>query len=120
MHEEGAPQGGTGTCIREAPRRPGSRAGVETAARSGLENDSTSRPKTAVSLAPDKPSLAVLPFNNLSGDVEQEFFADGLTEDIITTLSKLAGLRVIARNSSFVYKGRAVDIREAANQLGVR
>ena len=68
----------------------------------------------------DKPSIAVLPFSNLSGDPEQEFFADGLVEDIITTLSKLAGLRVIARNSTFVYKGQAVDIREAARQLGVR
>jgi adenylate cyclase len=66
------------------------------------------------------PSIAVLPFTNMSGDPEQELFADGLVEDITTTLSKLAGLRVIARNSSFVYKGRAVDVREAANQLGVR
>ena len=56
----------------------------------------------------------------MSGDAEQEFFCDGLVEDIITTLSKLAGLRVIARNSTFVYKGRSVDVREAAKQLGVR
>jgi adenylate cyclase len=69
---------------------------------------------------PDKPSIAVLPFQNMSGDPEQEFFCDGLVEDIITTLSKLTGLRVIARNSTFVYKGRSVDIREAAKQLGVR
>jgi len=69
---------------------------------------------------PDKPSIAVLPFQNMSGDPEQEHFCDGLVEDIITTLSKLAGLRVIARNSTFVYKGRSVDIREAAKQLGVR
>jgi adenylate cyclase len=68
---------------------------------------------------PDRPSIAVLPFDNISGDPEQEYFADGLVEDIITTLSKLAGLRVIARNSSFVYKGRTVDIREVAKQLGV-
>ena len=68
----------------------------------------------------DKPSIAVLPFQNMSGDAEQEYFCDGLVEDIITTLSKLAGLRVIARNSSFVYKGRSVDVREAAKQLGVR
>ncbi|HSF94772.1 MAG TPA: adenylate/guanylate cyclase domain-containing protein, partial [Thermohalobaculum sp.] len=65
------------------------------------------------------PSIAVLPFANMSGDPEQEHFADGLVEDIITTLSKLAGLRVIARNSSFVYKGQAVDIREVAVKLGV-
>ena len=62
----------------------------------------------------------MLPFQNMSGDPEQEHFCDGLVEDIITTLSKLAGLRVIARNSSFVYKGRSVDMREAAKQLGVR
>ncbi len=69
---------------------------------------------------PDKPSIAVLPFQNMSGDAEQDYFCDGLVEDIITTLSKLDGLRVIARNSSFVYKGRPVDVREAAQQLGVR
>jgi TolB-like protein/class 3 adenylate cyclase/Flp pilus assembly protein TadD len=69
---------------------------------------------------PDKPSIAVLPFQNMSGDSEQDFFCDGLVEDVITTLSKLAGLRVIARNSTFVYKGRSVDVREAAKQLGVR
>ena len=62
----------------------------------------------------------MLPFANLSGDPEQEHFADGLVEDIITTLSKLAGLRVIARNSSFLYKDQAVDIREVAKQLDVR
>jgi len=71
-------------------------------------------------MLPDKPSIAVLPFQNMSGDPEQDYFCDGLVEDIITTLSKLAGLRVIARNSTFVYKGRSVDIREAARQLGVR
>ncbi|MEO3430825.1 adenylate/guanylate cyclase domain-containing protein [Pelagibius sp. CAU 1746] len=65
------------------------------------------------------PSIAVLPFAIMSGDPEQEYFADGLVEDIITTLSKLAGLRVIARNSTFVYKGQAVDIRTVAKQLGV-
>jgi adenylate cyclase len=68
----------------------------------------------------DIPSIAVLPFANISGDPEQEYFADGLVEDIITTLSKLDGLRVIARNSTFVYKGQAVDIRAAARQLGVQ
>jgi adenylate cyclase len=72
------------------------------------------------SQTPERPSIAVLPFQNMSGDPEQEHFCDGLVEDIITTLSKLAGLRVIARNSSFVYKGRSVDVREAAKILGVR
>jgi adenylate cyclase len=68
----------------------------------------------------EQPSIAVLPFQNMSGDSEQDYFCDGLVEDIITTLSKLGGLRVIARNSTFVYKGRSVDVREAAKQLGVR
>ena len=80
----------------------------------------TGAPEEVSPAATEMPSIAVLPFTNLSGEPEQEVFADGLVEDIITTLSKLAGLRVIARNSSFVYKGRAVDIREAAKQLGVR
>ena len=75
---------------------------------------------SATFASPDRPSIAVLPFQNMSGDAEQDYFCDGLVEDIITTLSKLAGLRVIARNSSFVYKGRSVDVREAAKQLGVR
>ncbi|MFO1035986.1 MAG: adenylate/guanylate cyclase domain-containing protein [Geminicoccaceae bacterium] len=69
---------------------------------------------------PELPSLAVLPFAAVAGDAEQEAFADGLVEDIITTLSKLAGLRVVARNSTFVYKGQAVDIREVGRRLGVR
>jgi adenylate cyclase len=66
------------------------------------------------------PSIAVLPFSNMSGDPAQDYFADGLVEDIITTLSKLSGLRVIARNSTFVYKGRAVDVREIGRELDVR
>ena len=66
------------------------------------------------------PSIAVLPFSNMSGDPEQDYFADGLVEDILTTLSKLSGLRVIARNSTFVYKGRAVDVRAVGRELDVR
>jgi adenylate cyclase len=85
----------------------------------GAPQPPTSRP-LVVPVPSDKPSIAVLPFQNMSGDPEQEHFCDGLVEDIITTLSKLAGLRVIARNSSFVYKGQSVDIRDAAKQLGVR
>jgi adenylate cyclase len=69
---------------------------------------------------PDKPSVAVLPFTNMSGDPEQEFFADGMTEDIITGLSRLKWLFVIARNSTFTYKGKAVDVRQVAGELGVR
>lgn len=69
---------------------------------------------------PDKPSIAVLPFTNMSGDPDQEFFADGMTEDIITGLSRLKWLFVIARNSTFTYKGKAVDVRQVAGELGVR
>ena len=68
---------------------------------------------------PDKPSIAVLPFQNLSGDPEQEYFADGMSEDIITALSRIPNLVVIARNSTFVYKGRAVDIRQIGRELAV-
>jgi adenylate cyclase len=69
---------------------------------------------------PDKPSIAVLPFANMSGDPEQEYFADGVSEDIITAISKLHWFFVIARNSSFVYKGKAVDVKQIGSQLGVR
>src|SRR5665213_924900 len=69
---------------------------------------------------PEPPSIAVLPFNNMSGDPEQEYFSDGITEDIITDLSKIGGLLVIARNSSFTYKGRSVDVRNVGRELGVR
>jgi adenylate cyclase len=69
---------------------------------------------------PDKPSIAVLPFENMSGDPEQEFFADGMAEEIITALSRYRWFFVIARNSSFTYKGRAVDVTQVAKELGVR
>jgi adenylate cyclase len=69
---------------------------------------------------PDKPSIAVLPFGNLSGDPEQEYFADGIAEDIITALSRYPSLFVIARNSCFTYKGRAVDVKQVGRELGVR
>ena len=69
---------------------------------------------------PDKPSIAVLPFQNMSGDPEQEYFADGIAEDVLTTLSKIQELMVIARNSSFVFKGQTRDIREIGRTLGVR
>lgn len=77
------------------------------------------RPATALTL-PDKPSIAVLPFTNMSGDPEQEYFADGVVEDIITALSRMTWLFVIARNSSFTYKGKAVDIKQVGRELGVR
>jgi TolB-like protein/Tfp pilus assembly protein PilF len=69
---------------------------------------------------PDKPSIAVLPFENMSGDPEQAYFSDGIAEDVITDLSKISGLFVIARNSAFVYRGKAVEIRRVASELGVR
>ena len=69
---------------------------------------------------PDKPSIAVLAFNNMSGDPEQDYFADGVVEDIITALSRFKALFVIARNSSFTYKGRAVDVKQVGRELGVR
>jgi adenylate cyclase len=69
---------------------------------------------------PDKPSIAVLPFTNMSNDPEQEFFADGIAEDIITALSRYSSLFVIARNSCFTYKGRAVDVKAVGRELGVR
>ena len=84
------------------------------------------RPSTAraplqpVLALPDKPSIAVLPFQNMSGDPEQEYFADGIAEDVLTTLSQIQELVVIARNSSFVFKGQARDIREIGRILGVR
>ena len=69
---------------------------------------------------PDKPSIAVLPFQNISGDPEQEYFADGVVEEIITALSRFRHLFVIARNSTFTYKGRAVDVKQIGRELGVR
>ncbi len=75
---------------------------------------------SAASPLPDKPSIAVLSFQNMSGDAEQEFFTDGITEDLITDLSKVSGLFVIARNSSFVYKGRPAKVQDIGRDLGVR
>jgi TolB-like protein len=69
---------------------------------------------------PDKPSIAVLPFTNMSGDPEQQYFIDGVTEDIITELSRFRQLFVIARNSSFQYRGKDVDIKRLGRELGVR
>ncbi len=75
---------------------------------------------TPVLALPDSPSIAVLPFRNLSGNVEQDYFADGIVEDIITALSRIRWLFVIARNSSFTYKGRTVDEKQVGRELGVR
>jgi adenylate cyclase len=80
-----------------------------------------SNPESSVGLAlPDKPSVAVLPFTNMSGDAEQEYFADGIAEDIITGLARTKWLFVIARNSSFAYKGKSLDVKQVGHELGVR
>jgi TolB-like protein len=78
------------------------------------------RPESHAISLPDKPSIAVLPFTNMSGNPDQEYFADGMVEDIITALSHMRWLFVIARNSSFTYKGRAVDVKQVGRELGVR
>lgn len=95
--------------------------GARTPAPSAAQAEPVKREESLPRLAlPDKPSIAVLPFQNMSGDTEQEYFADGMVEDIITGLSRIKWLFVIARNSSFVYKGKAVDIRQVGRELGVR
>jgi adenylate cyclase len=87
----------------------------------GKAVDSTGEPETTTSLPlPDKPSIAVLPFSNMSGDPEQEFFADGITEDILTELSRFRDLFVISRTSAFTYKGKALNIQDVARELGVQ
>jgi adenylate cyclase len=89
------------------------------AARTGAHGAPTEKISATPQL-PDKPSIAVLPFENLSGDPEQDYFADGLVDDIITALSRFSALFVIARNSSFTYKGKMVDIKQVGRELGVR
>ena len=96
--------------VREGDRPSGAAAGSDSSVES-------SKPALAL---PDKPSIAVLPFENMSGDPEQEYFADGMVEEIITALSRFKWLFVIARNSSFTFKGKAVDIKEVGRRLGVR
>jgi len=81
--------------------------------------DTAKTPQPSMAL-PDKPSIAVLPFQNISGDPDQEYFTDGMVEDIITGLSRINWLFVIARNSSFAYKGKAIDIKQVGRELGVR
>jgi TolB-like protein len=108
------------TIARKGFRFVGKVSGENAAA----ESSSTWPTPTSVSVPsltpPDRPSIAVLPFQNLSGDPEQEYFADGIVEDIITALSRMRWLFVIARNSSFTYKGRSVDVKQVGRELGVR
>jgi adenylate cyclase len=95
--------------------------GVATQAKPPIQPPPTELEKLSAPLAlPDKPSIAVLPFQNMSGDPEQEYFSDGITEDIITALSRLRWFFVIARNSTFAYKGKGIDIKRLGNELGVR
>ena len=84
------------------------------------EKTQTTSPTKPTLELPDKPSIAVLPFDNMSGDPEQEYFSDGITEDIITELSRFSSLFVIARNSSFAFKGQSIDVKSIARELGVR
>ena len=85
-----------------------------------INRDTRVAPSASVQIDSQKPSIAVLPFDNLSGDPQQEYFADGITEDLTTDLSRISGLFVVGRNSSFSYKGRSVDLRTVAAELGVR
>jgi TolB-like protein len=107
--------GGT-SHVLTVPGRGYRLVGVEPVRERGV---SAARPRPGLT-APDKPSIAVLPFVNLSGDPDQEYFADGIAEEIIVGLSRMRWLFVIARNSSFTYKGRNVDVKEVGQQLGVR
>jgi adenylate cyclase len=77
-------------------------------------------PQSRAFALPDKPSIAVLPFTNMSGDPQQEYFSDGITDDLITDLSRLPGLFVIARDSTFTYKGKAAKPQEVSKELGVK
>jgi TolB-like protein/cytochrome c-type biogenesis protein CcmH/NrfG len=92
--------------------------GLDSAQAAGPQGDEIHQSRSALPL-PDRPAIAVLPFINMSGDPEQEYFSDGISEDIITALSKLRWFFVIARNSSFVYKGKAVHMKQVAEELGV-
>src|SRR5262249_16742283 len=89
--------------------------------RIGLDGSpSTTAIGSAALPLPDKPSIAVLPFQNMSADTEEEYFADGMVEEIITALSRIRWLFVIARNSTFTYKGQAIDVKHVGRELGVR
>jgi TolB-like protein len=120
-----------GALRRALGEEPGGAAWIETLSRRGYRfigpvvtevfDLAATRPELASAFAiPDKPSIAVLPFQNMSGDPDQNYFADGIVEEIITALSRFQQLFVIARNSSFAYKGRAVGVKQIGRELGVR
>jgi TolB-like protein len=107
--------------IRTVPRKGFRFVGIVTSAAANVSDAPASDVATPMPLPlPEKPSIAVLPFQNMSGDPEQEYFADGMVEEIITALSRFRELFVIARNSTFTYKGRAVDVKQVGGELGVR
>ena len=107
--------------IRTVPRKGFRFVGVVTCEAENVKDVRGSTATTPKPLPlPDKPSIAVLPFDNMSGDREQEYFADGMVEEIITALSRFRQLFVIARNSTFTYKGQAVDVKQVGRELGVR
>jgi adenylate cyclase len=105
--------------IAETVRVYSIEVGLPSQAHTAKEPEPPQRSSRALEL-PDKPSIAVLPFQNISGDPEQEYFVDGIVEDIITGLSRIRWLSVIARNSSFIYKGKPIDVRQVGRELGVR
>ena len=125
---------GPGSILRSAiSARPNSRTSPSRYASIRYKSASPTEPRPAISTGPaakeaalaqlalpDQPSIAVLPFQNMSGDPEQDYFCDGMVEDITTGLSRIKWLFVIARNSSFTYKGRSVDVRQVGRDLGVR
>jgi TolB-like protein len=107
-----------GSCIQTVPGRGYRFIPPVTRARSSALTTEHKAPR--IPALPDKPSIAVLPFANMSGDPEQEYFADGMVEEIITALSRIRWLFVIARSSSFTYKGQGIDVKRVGRKLGVR
>src|ERR1700736_4643507 len=106
--------------IKTLPRKGFRFVGPVREAQAAAVADNPVEPSKPTLTLPDKPSIAVLPFATLSSDPEKDYFADGMVEDIITALSRFKALFVIARNSSFTYKGRAVDVKQVGRELGVR
>jgi TolB-like protein len=109
-----------GSCIQTVPGRGYRFIAQVTRIHAGARGDAAAFRPTAAPPLPDKPSIAVLPFQNISGELEQEYFVDGMVEEFITALSRIHWLFVIARNSSFTYKGQAVDVKQVGRELGVR
>ena len=109
-----------GSCIQTVPGRGYRFIAPVARIQTGARGDAAAFGPTAAPPLPDKPSIAVLAFQNISGEPEQEYFVDGMVEEIITALSRIRWLFVIARNSSFTYKGQAVDVKQVGRELGVR